>query len=70
MFTDTPHNKETTLPRKPKKSKRGFASWDPAKQREVSALGGRAQKSEDRHFARNPEAAREAGRKSKRGAEE
>lgn len=58
------------MTKKAKKSRRGFASWDPDKQREVSARGGRGQKPEDRAFAKNPEIAAEAGRKSKKGAGE
>lgn len=40
--------------------KRGFASMDGEKQREIASRGGKASGG---NFARNPERAREAGRK-------
>lgn len=46
-----------------KKSMRGFAAMDPAKQREISRKGGESVPPEKRSFSRNPQIAREAGRK-------
>lgn len=45
------------------KSKRGFASMDPAKQREIASLGGRAVAGEQRSYARNKKLASASGRK-------
>lgn len=45
------------------KSKKGFASMCPEKQKEIASLGGKAVKSENRSFSRNKDLAREAGRK-------
>ena len=56
----------TDTPDKPK-SKRGFASMDPDKLREVSARGGSKVAPEDRPFARDPELAAQAGRMGKPG---
>ena len=47
----------------PVKRRRGFAAMDPAMQRRLAASGGQAVAAEKRAFARNPELAREAGRK-------
>jgi general stress protein YciG len=44
-------------------SKRGFASMDAAKQREIARKGGRSVPAEKRSFSRSPELAAEAGRK-------
>ena len=44
-------------------SGRGFASMDAAKQREIASMGGKSVAPEMRAFSRNPELAREAGRK-------
>ena len=44
-------------------SKRGFASMDPERRREIAAKGGRSVPKEARGFSRNPELASEAGRK-------
>jgi general stress protein YciG len=45
------------------KSKRGFASMDPARQREIASMGGRSIDPSKRSFSQNRELAREAGRK-------
>ncbi len=50
--------------------KRGFAALSPERRREVAAKGGRAVAPENRPFARDPELAAEAGRKSRRPKEE
>ncbi len=47
----------------PAKSKRGFASMDPKKQREIASKGGRSVPAEKRSYAQNPELAAKAGRK-------
>jgi uncharacterized protein len=44
-------------------SKRGFASMDPAKQREIARKGGQSVPDEKRSFSQNPELAARAGRK-------
>jgi uncharacterized protein len=44
-------------------SNRGFASMDPAKQREIASKGGRSVPPEQRSFSRNHELASAAGRK-------
>ena len=49
--------------RKDKKSGRGFASMDPAKQREIASKGGRAAHEKGTAHEFTPEEAREAGRK-------
>ncbi len=48
-----------------KRSKRGFASMDEDKQREIAAKGGRSQGKENNpgNFANDPQRASEAGRK-------
>ena len=46
-----------------KKSKRGFASMDPEKQREIARKGGQSVPDEKRSFSQNPELAAKAGRK-------
>lgn len=46
-----------------KKSKRGFGGMTPDRVREIAAKGGSATPKEARHFAKNKDAAREAGRK-------
>jgi general stress protein YciG len=43
--------------------KRGFASMDAARVKEIARMGGAAVPNEKRSFAANPELAREAGRK-------
>jgi len=45
------------------KSKRGFASMDPEKQRAIASKGGSAIPSENRSFSKNRELAAAAGRK-------
>ena len=45
------------------KSKRGFASMDPERHREIAAMGGRAVPSDRRSFSQDPQLAAEAGRK-------
>jgi uncharacterized protein len=47
----------------PIKSRRGFASMSPERQREIAAMGGRSVPVESRSFSRNCELAAEAGRK-------
>jgi len=44
-------------------SKRGFASMDPERRRQIAAKGGRSVPKEARGFSRNPELASRAGRK-------
>jgi len=44
-------------------SKRGFASMDPEKQREIARKGGQSVPDEKRSFSQNPELAARAGRK-------
>lgn len=46
-----------------KTSRRGFASMDPEKQREIARKGGRSVPSEKRSFSQNHKLASEAGRK-------
>ncbi|WP_370541146.1 general stress protein [Brevundimonas sp. BAL450] len=48
---------------KPAKSRRGFASMDPAKVREIAAMGGAAVPSNRRSFSQNRDLARTAGAK-------
>jgi general stress protein YciG len=48
---------------KPKKTKRGFASMDPEKQREIARKGGRSVPAEKRSFSQNSDLAAQAGRK-------
>ena len=45
------------------KSRRGFASMDPSRQREIASKGGRSVAPESRSFSQNRELAAEAGRK-------
>ena len=45
------------------KSARGFASMDPAKQREIARKGGESVPNEKRSFSQNRELAASAGRK-------
>jgi uncharacterized protein len=45
------------------KTKRGFASMDPAKQREIAAKGGRSVPAEKRSFSKDTDLAAKAGRK-------
>jgi hypothetical protein len=52
-----------TLEEKKKKSKRGFASWDPEKQRETARKGGIAVHERGSAHTFNPAEAREAGKK-------
>ena len=44
-------------------AKRGFAAMDPAKQRAISSLGGKAVHEQGKAHCFNPEEARNAGRK-------
>ena len=44
-------------------SKRGFASMDPEKQREIASKGGQSVPAEKRSFSQDRELASEAGRK-------
>ena len=46
-----------------RKSNRGFASMDPAKQRAIAKKGGKSVPHEKRSFSQNPSLAAEAGRK-------
>ncbi len=43
--------------------KRGFASMDPARVKEIASMGGKAVKAETRSFSKDPKLAAEAGRK-------
>jgi general stress protein YciG len=45
------------------KSKRGFASMDPEKRREIAIRGGKSVPSDRRSFSQNRELAAQAGRK-------
>lgn len=45
------------------KSKRGFASMDPARRKEIAKLGGSSVPSEKRAFSKDPALAAVAGRK-------
>ncbi len=47
----------------PTKAKRGFASMDPEKQREIARKGGKAVAAEKRSFSKNADLAAAAGRK-------
>jgi general stress protein YciG len=47
----------------PKKSKRGFASMDPEKRREIASKGGKSVPPERRSFSQSAELAAKAGRK-------
>lgn len=47
----------------PTKSRRGFASMDPARQREIASKGGAGVDPKLRSFSTNPALAVEAGRK-------
>ncbi|WP_036295010.1 general stress protein [Methylosinus sp. PW1] len=51
------------FPSSPAKSRRGFASVDPDKQREIARRGGCAVPAEKRSFSQNPDLAASAGRK-------
>ena len=44
-------------------SKRGFASMDEEKQREIASKGGKSVPDEERSFSKDPDLAAEAGRK-------
>lgn len=56
--------KNINLPQKPRgTSKRGFASMDIEKQREIASKGGRSVPNERRSFSKNRELAAAAGRK-------
>lgn len=46
-----------------KKSKRGFASMNPERQREIASRGGKSVPSEKHSFSQSPELAAKAGRK-------
>jgi uncharacterized protein len=54
---------ENLNPVKSNTSARGFASMDPAKQREIASRGGRAAHAKGTAHEFTPEEAREAGRK-------
>lgn len=45
------------------KSKRGFASMSPERQREIARMGGAAVPAEKRSFSANPQLAKDAGKK-------
>jgi uncharacterized protein len=47
----------------PKKSKRGFASMNPERQREIARKGGKSVPAEKRSFSKNSDLAASAGRK-------
>ena len=51
------------MPEENRTSRRGFASMDPIKQREIARKGGRAVPSEKRSFSQNHKLASDAGRK-------
>lgn len=54
---------EGTTPRPSGVSKRGFASMDPARQREIARKGGASVPSEKRSFSQDRSLAAQAGRK-------
>lgn len=60
---DTSENKEQEAPRQSKGRGRGFASMDPAKQREIASKGGKAAHQKGTAHEFTSEEAREAGRK-------
>jgi general stress protein YciG len=49
------------------KSKRGFASMSPERQREIASKGGKSVPNEKRSFSQNPDLASAAGRKGGKG---
>ncbi len=49
--------------------KRGFASMDPEKQREIARKGGQSVPNEKRSFSQNPELAARAGQKGGRSVD-
>ena len=51
------------------KSRRGFASMDPEKQRAIAQMGGKSVPSAKRSFSLNPELASNAGRKGGTGVD-
>lgn len=53
---------------KPKKTKRGFASMDPERQRAIASMGGKAAHEQGAAHQFTPEEAREAGRKGGKAA--
>lgn len=53
----------TTDPTQPKKSRRGFASMDPARQREIARKGGSSVPAHKRSFSQDRALAAEAGQK-------
>jgi general stress protein YciG len=59
-MSDPPNERKSLMG---EKSKRGFASMDEQKQREIAAKGGRSVPDEKRSFSRNRELASEAGAK-------
>ena len=65
MFRLGPHLKEDRIANqdKPGTSKRGFASMDEEKQREIARKGGESVPPEQRSFSKDRELAAEAGRK-------
>lgn len=48
---------------KPRRSRRGFAGWDPDKRFAAAMKGGKSVPADKRTFARDPAKAAEAGRK-------
>jgi uncharacterized protein len=46
----------------PKKSRRGFASMDPEKRRQIASMGGKSVPAEKRSFSADPALASKAGR--------
>lgn len=52
-----------------KKSRRGFASMDPEKQREIARKGGKSVPADKRSFAQNPDLAASAGKKGGQNVE-
>ena len=57
------NNNQERIEHTPRTSKRGFASMDPAKQREIASKGGRAAHQQGVAHEWTPEEARKAGRK-------
>jgi uncharacterized protein len=51
------------------KSKRGFASMSPERQREIARKGGKAVPAEKRAYSQSPELAAAAGRKGGKGVD-
>lgn len=63
MQTEASEQKVSEMAQEDKRSKRGFASMDEEKQREIARKGGASVPSHERSFSRNHDLAVAAGRK-------